>query len=51
MKVCVIGGGASGMMCATKIAENGHEVELFEKTHAPKTNNLMKKLSNKKNDN
>ncbi len=31
MKVCVIGGGASGMMCATMIAKRGHEVELFEK--------------------
>ena len=31
MKVCVIGGGASGMMCATMIARKGHEVVLFEK--------------------
>ena len=31
MKVCVIGGGASGMMCATMIARKGHEVTLFEK--------------------
>lgn len=31
MKVCVIGGGASGMMCATMIARKGHEVALFEK--------------------
>lgn len=31
MKVCVIGGGASGMMCATMIARKGHEVSLFEK--------------------
>lgn len=31
MKVCVIGGGASGMMCATMIARKGHDVSLFEK--------------------
>ena len=31
MRVCVIGGGASGMMCATMIARKGHFVELFEK--------------------
>lgn len=31
MKVCVVGGGASGMMCATMIARKGHEVTLFEK--------------------
>ncbi len=31
MKVCVIGGGAAGMMAATLIAKNGHEVWLFEK--------------------
>ena len=31
MKVCVIGGGASGMMCATMIARKGHSVTLFEK--------------------
>lgn len=31
MKVCVIGGGASGMMCATMIARKGHDVCLFEK--------------------
>lgn len=31
MKVCVIGGGASGMMCATMIARKGHSVTLFER--------------------
>lgn len=31
MKVCVIGGGAAGMMCATMIARRGHDVSLFEK--------------------
>lgn len=31
MKVCVIGGGAAGMMCATMIARKGHGVTLFEK--------------------
>ncbi len=31
MKVCVIGGGASGMMCATMIARRGHNVSLYEK--------------------
>ena len=31
MKVCVIGGGAAGMMCATMIARKGHAVTLFEK--------------------
>ena len=31
MKVCVIGGGAAGMMCAIMIARKGHEVSLFEK--------------------
>ena len=31
MKVCVIGGGAAGMMAAIKIAEKGHFVTLFEK--------------------
>ena len=30
MKVCVIGGGAAGMMCATMIARKGHHVTLFE---------------------
>lgn len=31
MKVAIIGGGASGMMCATMIARKGHNVTLFEK--------------------
>ena len=31
MRVCVIGGGASGMMCATMIARKGHNVTLYEK--------------------
>lgn len=31
MKVCVIGGGASGMLAATMIARKGHDVSLFEK--------------------
>ena len=31
MKVCIIGGGASGMMAAIKIAEKGHLVTLYEK--------------------
>ena len=31
MRVCVIGGGASGMMCATMIARKGHFVHLYEK--------------------
>lgn len=31
MNVCVIGGGAGGMMCATMIARKGHSVTLFEK--------------------
>lgn len=31
MKVCVIGGGAAGMMCATMIARKGHQVDLYEK--------------------
>ena len=31
MNVCVIGGGAAGMMCATMIARKGHSVSLFEK--------------------
>ncbi len=31
MKVCVIGGGAAGMMCATMIARKGHSVTLLEK--------------------
>ena len=31
MRVCVVGGGAAGMMCATMIARKGHEVVLFEK--------------------
>lgn len=31
MNICVIGGGASGMMCATMIARKGHQVTLFEK--------------------
>jgi len=31
MKVCVIGGGAAGMMAATLIAKKGHTVVLFEK--------------------
>ena len=30
MKVCVIGGGAAGMMCATMIARKGYAVTLFE---------------------
>lgn len=30
-KVCVIGGGASGLMCAYTVAQNGHQVVLFEK--------------------
>lgn len=31
MNVCVIGGGAAGMMCATMIGRKGHAVTLFEK--------------------
>ena len=31
MKVCVIGGGAAGMMAAIKIAEKNHSVTLYEK--------------------
>lgn len=31
MKIAVIGGGPSGMMAAIKIAENGKQVDLFEK--------------------
>lgn len=31
MKICVIGGGASGSMCAIMLARNGHKVTLFEK--------------------
>lgn len=31
MKVCVIGGGAAGMLAAIKIAERGHDVFLYEK--------------------
>ncbi len=30
-RVCVIGGGASGLMCAYTAQKNGHEVVLFEK--------------------
>ena len=30
-KVCVIGGGASGLMCAYSAAKNGHQVVLIEK--------------------
>ena len=30
-RVCVIGGGPAGLMAAFAAAENGHEVELFEK--------------------
>lgn len=31
MKVCVVGGGAAGMMAAVMIARKGHQVVLFEK--------------------
>jgi len=31
MKVCIIGGGAAGMMAAIKIAEKGHDVSIYEK--------------------
>ena len=30
-KICVIGGGAAGLMAAYAAAENGHQVTLFEK--------------------
>ena len=30
-RVCVVGGGAAGLMAAYAAAENGHEVVLFEK--------------------
>ena len=31
MKVCIVGGGAAGMLAASLIAKNGHDVSLFEK--------------------
>lgn len=31
MKICVIGGGASGTLCAITLAKNGHSVTLYEK--------------------
>ncbi|MBQ8468778.1 MAG: NAD(P)/FAD-dependent oxidoreductase [Clostridia bacterium] len=31
MNVCVIGGGASGSLCAIKLADYGHKVTLYEK--------------------
>ena len=31
MNICVIGGGASGSMCACMLAKNGHTVTLYEK--------------------
>ena len=31
IKVCVIGGGAAGLMAATVAAENGADVTLFER--------------------
>ena len=31
MKVAIVGGGASGMMCAVMLAQNGAEVTLIEK--------------------
>ena len=31
MNVCIVGGGASGMMCAVMIARKGHNVTIFEK--------------------
>ena len=34
IKVCVIGGGAAGMLCAGKAAEGGFDVTLYEKMNA-----------------
>ncbi|MBR2374793.1 MAG: FAD-dependent oxidoreductase [Clostridia bacterium] len=30
-KVCIVGGGAAGLMAAYAAAKNGHQVSLFEK--------------------
>ena len=30
MKVCVVGGGLSGLMAGKKLAENGFDVKIFE---------------------
>jgi len=35
-KVCVVGGGASGLMCAITAAQNGAKVSLFEKNRSEK---------------
>jgi uncharacterized flavoprotein (TIGR03862 family) len=35
MKVVLVGGGPSNLFLATKLLENGHTVELYEKTTAP----------------
>ena len=36
IKVCVVGGGAAGLMAAVTAAENGAQVTLFEKNKSPK---------------
>ena len=34
VKICVVGGGAAGMLCAGKAAEQGYDVTLYEKMNA-----------------
>lgn len=40
-KVAIIGGGYTGLSCAKKLAENGFDITIYEKTNEIRGNGKM----------